>query len=150
MLAINARVSGSNPTIDGYFSTSLKSLGKPSRLLQCYKNTGCGIQLKLIHVEPPGDSANSAKGKTRGIRKKVFFEITALLLNFILPLVLLTSSLLYAVFKVAFLTLSRAFIEYLKNWPASSVSSLGFLMSADERCETSHFYFGTLAQKECL
>jgi len=33
MLAINAMVTGSNPTIDGYFSTSLKELGKPSRLL---------------------------------------------------------------------------------------------------------------------
>jgi len=33
MLAINARVPGSNPTIDGYFSTSLKALGKPLRLL---------------------------------------------------------------------------------------------------------------------
>jgi len=32
-LAINARVPGSNPTIDGYFSISLKALGKPSRLL---------------------------------------------------------------------------------------------------------------------
>jgi len=32
-LAINARVPGSNPTIDGYFSTSLRALGKPSRLL---------------------------------------------------------------------------------------------------------------------
>jgi len=32
-LAINARVPGSNTTIDVYFSTSLKALEKPSRLL---------------------------------------------------------------------------------------------------------------------
>jgi len=32
-LAINARVAGSNPTIDRYFSTALKALGKPSRLV---------------------------------------------------------------------------------------------------------------------
>jgi len=32
-LAINAKVPRSNPTIDGYFSTSLEALGKPSRLL---------------------------------------------------------------------------------------------------------------------
>jgi len=54
-LAINARVPGSNPTIDGYFSNSLKALGKPSRLLQRYKNAGCGIQLNLFFALVDGD-----------------------------------------------------------------------------------------------
>jgi len=39
-LALDARVPGSNPTVDGNFSTSsLKALGKPLRLLSAIKIT---------------------------------------------------------------------------------------------------------------
>jgi len=47
-LAINARVPGSNPTTEEYFSSSVRAFGKLLRLLQRYKNAGCGIQLILF------------------------------------------------------------------------------------------------------